>query len=259
MIDTHCHLDAHQYGDRQALLVDEAVAAGVACLITIGADLPSSKRAVTLAAKFPSVWAAVGIHPHDATTCTPDALGEIASLAREPKVVAIGEIGLDYYRDLSPRSDQKRALQQQLELAVRLGLPVVIHTRDSFDDTFAIIREYAAELTGGVFHCFPGTPAEADQVFSLGSWLVSFGGVITYKNSQMAKTAACVPLERIMLETDAPYLTPVPHRGEINRPALLSLVADQLALLRGIPTQQLIDATDKNARALFRLGERFAG
>lgn len=259
MIDSHCHLDSYQYGDTQEALIAEAVAAGVDLMITIGADLPSSQRAAALARRFPEVRATVGIHPHDASTCDAQALAQIEQLAAAENVVAIGEIGLDYYRDLSPRAAQKIAFQQQLELAARLRMPVVIHTRESFADTLAIVRAYAPELVGGVFHCFPGTPDEAEQVFSLGNWYISVGGVITYKNSQMALTAAVVPLERVLLETDAPYLTPVPFRGQLNKPAYVSLVAQSLAAIRNGDRDEIISATDATCRALFRLSERFEG
>ncbi len=258
MIDSHCHLDSHQYGESQEELVAEATAAGVHTLVTIGADLPSSHATVELASRFPSVYATVGIHPHDATTLTPHALATLRELATRKKVVAIGEIGLDYYRDLSPRSVQREAFIQQLELAVTLKLPVVIHTREAFEDTIAIVRDFSARLPGGVFHCFPGSARDAEIVFGLG-FVISVGGQVTYKNSVMSQTIAGVPLDRVLLETDAPYLTPVPFRGKTNRPAYVTHVCQKVAELHRLSAGEVERITDSNSRRLFRLAETFAG
>jgi len=226
--------------------------------VNIGAVLVSSQRSVDVAQKHDSIYAVVGVHPHDARTLDDDVYRQIESLVGKPKVVAIGEIGLDYYRDLSPRPVQKRAFQRQLELAVRLKKPVVIHTREAFEDTLEIVGDYASRLPGGVFHCFPGSTDDAQRVFDLG-FIISVGGVITYKNSRMAVVASEVPLEKIIIETDAPYLTPVPHRGKTNKPSYVKLVCDHLAVLRSMPVSEAEKITDRNCRKLFGMEEIFEG
>lgn len=258
MIDSHCHLDSRDYNNQIEPLLTQAVAAGVDTVVTIGADMPSSESVVKIAAAHSMVYGTVGIHPHDATSCTPAALSRLRELAKRPKVVAIGEIGLDYYRDKSPRPVQKTAFAQQLDLAVELQMPVVIHTREAFADTLEIIRPYAKRLPGGVFHCFPGNAEDAAKVFDLG-FVVSVGGVITFPKSSMAEMATQVPLDKIILETDSPYLTPVPYRGKTNMPAYVSFVADMLASLRGIPKSEVVRVTDRTCRKMYRMVETFGG
>jgi TatD DNase family protein len=258
MIDSHCHLDSRQYGGRHAQLLASAEKAGVSTVVNIGADLPSSEISVQLAAEHVMVFATVGVHPHDATTLDDRTLARLRELAAREKVVAIGEIGLDYYRDLSPRAVQKKAFRKQLELAAELKMPVVIHTREAFRDTLDIVREFSASIPGGVFHCFPGNTEEALRVIELG-FVISVGGVITYKGSQMSITATQVPLEFIILETDAPYLTPVPHRGTLNEPAYVKIVYEKLAQLRGVPLPELERTVDRTCRKLYRMVETFGG
>jgi TatD DNase family protein len=258
MIDSHCHLDDRKYEGDVRRIVDEAVQAGVSTIITIGTDLRSSEKAVEFSHQFESVYATVGVHPHDAKTFNAQTIDRLRELSHDKRVLAIGEIGLDYYRDLSPRPMQKQVFVQQLALAVELKRPVVIHTRESFDDTLAIVAEFADDLPGGVFHCFPGTAEDAGRVFELG-FHISVGGVITYDKSRMAAMVAEVPLERVLLETDSPYLTPTPHRGTINRPALIALVRDKLAQIRGITPAEIERITDRNSRKLFGLAELFGG
>ena len=256
MIDSHCHLDSQQFKGRTDELVTAATEAGVHSIVNIGADLHSSIRSVELAGKYEAIFATVGIHPHDASTLDNATLQKIKELASHSKVCAIGEIGLDYYRDLSPRPIQKKAFIRQLELAVELAMPIVIHTREAFEDTFAIVCDYASDLPGGVFHCFPGSTEEAFRVFELG-FVISVGGVITYKNAHMAQVASEVPLDKIMVETDAPYLTPVPHRGALNQPAFVRFVRDKLAELRQISIDEVEKITDRTTRKLYRLVETF--
>lgn len=258
MIDSHCHLDSQQYGGRYAELLASAQKAGVNTVVNIGADLPSSETSVKLAAENSMVYATVGVHPHDATTLDDDVFARLKDLAVHKKVVAIGEIGLDYYRDLSPRAIQKKAFKRQLALAAELKMPVVIHTREAFLDTLDIVKDYYKSIPGGVFHCFPGNAEDALRVIDLG-FVISVGGVITYKNSQMAITATNVPLEYIILETDAPYLTPVPHRGSFNEPAYVKLVYQKLSELRGMPIPELEKIVDRTCRKLYRLDETFGG
>ncbi len=258
MIDSHCHLDSKIYHGQIDDLLAEAGAAGVHTVVNIGVDIPSSETSVELAEKHEMLYATVGVHPHDASTLDDQALDRLRGLSKKRKVVAIGEIGLDYYRDMSPRPVQREAFRRQLELAVELQKPVVIHTREAFDDTMAIVQEFAHRLPSGVFHCFPGDTAQAERVFELG-FVISVGGVITYNKAGMAKVASDVPLDRILLETDAPYLTPVPYRGSTNRPAYVTLVAKKLAELRGISVAEIERITDRNSRKLYRLVETFGG
>jgi len=227
-------------------------------VVNIGADLPSSETSVKLAAEHAMVYATVGVHPHDATTLDDRTLARLKELAAHKKVVAIGEIGLDYYRDLSPRVVQKKAFRKQLEMASELKMPVVIHTREAFQDTLDIVRDFSSSIPGGVFHCFPGKTEDALRVIELG-FVISVGGVITYKNSQMSITATQVPLEFIILETDAPYLTPVPHRGTLNEPAYVKIVYEKLAQLKGVPLPELERTVDRTCRKLYRMVEIFGG
>ncbi len=259
MIDSHCHLDDRKFGGEVPRLVADANAAGVSIIVTIGTDLPTSEKAIEFAHQFDCVYATVGTHPHDARTFDQQVQASYRELATsDKKVRAIGEIGLDYYRDLSPRPVQKKVFEAQLKLAVEVKLPVVIHTRESFEDTLEITKEFSRDLKGGVFHCFPGDVDDALRVIELG-FVISVGGVITYPNSGMARMAAQVPLEKILLETDAPYLTPVPHRGKTNAPAYIAHVRDKLAELRGLSPFEIESITDRNSRKLFGLSDVIEG
>ncbi len=258
MIDTHCHLDFDVYNNRRDEIVAEANAAGVHTIINIGVDRDSSVHSVKLAETYNCVYAAVGVHPHDAKTLNGEAAREIRELAQRKRVVAIGEIGLDFYRDLSPRDIQRKAFRCQLELAVELSLPTVIHTRQSFRETVDMVREHASDLAGSVFHCFPGSVEDAYEVIALG-FVISVGGVITFKDAKMARVAAEVPLDKIILETDAPYLAPAPYRGKENRPAYVKFVYEKLAELRGIGVKDVEKTVDRTAQKLFGLAETFGG
>lgn len=258
MIDSHCHIDFKDFNANRAEIISAAVEAGVHTLINIGADLITSQRSVQLAREHEMIYAAVGVHPHDAKTLDNACLEQIRQLAGDEKVVAIGEIGLDYYRDLSPRNVQKKAFHKQMQLAVELNLPVVIHTREAFEDTFLIVSEYSDMLPGGVFHCFPGDVDDAYRVIDLG-FVLGIGGYVTYKNKPMAHVAAEVPLDKIILETDAPYLAPVPYRGKTNQPAYVRFVCDKVAELRGVSSQEIEKITDRTCQKQFRLVETFGG
>jgi len=258
MIDSHCHLDFDQYKGHLGEVVRDSNSAGVHTLITIGVDLPSSKAAVRIAEEYDSVYATVGVHPHDARRLDNSVVENLRELAERKKVVAVGEIGLDFYRDLSPRDVQERAFHQQLKLAVETKLPVVIHTREAFEQTLAIAAEYAGDLMGGVFHCFPGNIEDAHRVFDMG-FVISVGGVITYKNSRMGRMATEVPLDKIMLETDSPFLTPVPFRGKTNSPEYIVYVCKKLSELKGVSTAEVERTTDRVCRKVFRLAEIFEG
>jgi len=258
MIDSHCHLNYIEKIGSPALLVKNANDAGVRTIINIGTDIESSKLSVEYTKQFESVYATVGVHPHDAKTINKSTLGELELLAKDKKVVAIGEIGLDFYRDHSPRDVQRNVFYQQLELAVKTELPVVIHSRNSFEDTFSILKEYSHKLKGGVFHCFPGDIEDAYEVIELG-FVISVGGVITFGNNIMSKVASEIPLKNIILETDAPYLTPVPHRGKTNSPEYVKYVYKHLAELREISLDELETSVDRNVQKLFSLVEIFGG
>ena len=258
MIDSHCHLYIKNSPGQQDQLIKEAAAEGISKIINIGIDIETSELSVDLAEKFDSIYCTVGIHPHDAKKLNEQSIEKLRQLAAHKRVVAIGEIGLDFYRNLSPKPLQYEAFEKQLELAIDLKKPVVIHTRESLIETIEVVNKYAAELVGGVFHCFPGDADDAERIFELG-FSVSFGGVMTFKNSDMARVASRVPLEKIILETDAPYLTPVPFRGKQNRPAYVKYVYEKLAELRGLPTAEVEMIIDRNCIKLFKLEETFAG
>jgi len=254
MIDSHCHLDFPQFdGDRDEVLV-RAVDSGVAGVINPGTDLESSRRAVALAETYDNVYAAVGVHPHDASTLDHQTLTELRQLADHPKVVAFGEIGLDYYRDLSPRVQQRTAFEAQLTLAADLGLPVIIHQRESAIDVMAALRSWAeGGHSGCVLHAFSGDQAMADEAISLGFY-IGVGGPLTFKNArQLPAIIPHLPLDCLVIETDAPYLAPHPYRGKRNEPAYLVLVAERLAQLCGLSLNALSRHVTENTLRLFRL------
>lgn len=255
MIDTHCHLDFKDFNrDREEVIV-RAAEFGVDKIINIGADIDSSRGSFVLADNYENIYATVGVHPHDAKTLHDEFVEEMTKMAAHPKVIGIGEIGLDYYRDLSPRPIQKEVFIRQLELAAELNLPVVIHVREAMDDALKIVKDFVGRISG-VFHCFPGDIDEARRVIAMGFY-VSVGGVLTYKNSKMARMAAEVDLERVLIETDCPYLTPVPHRGKRNEPAYVRHVCQKLSEIREMSFEQIEIQTTRNAERLFGLTERF--
>jgi TatD DNase family protein len=258
MIDSHCHLDFSDFNGERDRLVADAARAGVHTIVNIGVDLTTSRKSIELAERFDSVYATIGVHPHDARTLTPQVLAELRRMADHPKVRAIGEIGLDFYRDLSPRDTQRHAFRRQLQLAIETKLPVVIHSRESLDECIAILRDVIPDLPGAVFHCFPGDVDDALEVIDIGC-IISVGGVITYTKSRMARVAAEVPLDKIMLETDAPYLTPVPFRGKRNQPACIKYICDRIAELRAIDAAEVDKLTDRTARRFFGLEDTFGG
>jgi len=256
LIDSHAHLDFSQFDGDRAQALERAWAAGLVAIVNAGADLPSSRAGVELAQKQPRIYASVGIHPHDAKELTAEALAELESLARAPEVVAIGEIGLDFYRDLSPRAVQRKAFESQLALASRLNKPVIIHDRDAHAEVTAILRDWVKTLTRpekGVLHCFSGDLEMAQQAIDMG-FVISIAGPITYQNSRrLPEIAAALPLTKLLVETDCPYLAPHPHRGERNEPAYVALVADAVARFRGISAKEVGRVTAANTARLFGL------
>lgn len=260
--DTHAHLDFPDYIADLPQVVERAHAAGIERIVSIGTDLASSARAVALAEQFPGVYAAVGWHPGHAEEAPIDFRAELRALAAHPKVVAIGECGFDYYRlpsanggtledDVQVKAKQAVAFQQQLEVAAELGLNLVIHTRgDSFADTIAALEPFATRVRG-VFHCFVGTPAEMERVLALGS-LVSFTGIATFKNGANVRTTlAATPLGKFMLETDAPFLAPMPYRGKRCEPAHVKELATAIAAVKGCSLAELSAMTCATAREFF--------
>ena len=258
LIDTHAHLDYTDYDPDRAEVIARATEAGVTEIISIGTRIDSSARALELAENFPNIWATVGIHPCDVDNAPDDAIECLRDLAQSRRVVALGEIGLDYHRlpenlTEAEENKQRQALlfHQQLELAVELGLNAVIHQRDSWEDTLHILAEFTGKVRG-VFHCFGGTLQQAQEVIALGH-LVSFTGIVTFKNAKQAQeTARQVDPRHFMVETDCPYLAPAPDRGKRCEPAHTRRVAEYLAELRGVSLETLTSRTTENARQFFK-------
>ena len=251
-IDTHCHFNHKQFADNLPEFIERAQNAGVGQMIVVGYDMPSSELAVQLSEQHSGIlFAVVGVHPHDAKDWNGESDARLRELSDHPHVVAIGEIGLDYHYDFSPRDLQETAFRAQMQIARYVGLPVVIHCREAYGDTLQILSEEGADETGGVMHCWAGSVEEADKTVALGLAL-GFGGTLTFKNAETTRQAAQrVPLETLLVETDAPYLAPVPHRGKPNEPAYTRLVAEKLAELRGLTLPELATLTTANARRIF--------
>ncbi len=250
IVDTHCHLDDQRYDQDRDDVLQRAWDLGIEFLINVSYDTGSAQQAVQLAQKLDRVYAAVGIHPHDASSYSADTEETLRQLAQAPKVVAIGEIGLDYYYDNSPRDVQREAFRRQMELAIDLGLPVVIHNRDAHQDTIDILKEFAGRARG-LLHCFSGSYETARICLDLGYYL-AFGGSITFKNARkLREVVQQVPLDRMVLETDCPYLTPVPHRGKRNEPSYVSHVAEKVADIRNLDLAEVAAVTTANARKVF--------
>ena len=248
--DTHAHYDSGAFNADRKELLASMPQKGVELIVNPGCDLESSRTAVALAEEFPHVYAAVGVHPSDCGEWGEGTLLELRQLASRPKVRAIGEIGLDYYwKDNPPRALQQNVFHRQLELAQSLRLPVIVHDREAHGDSLAIVREFPA--VRGVFHCFSGSVEMAEELLKLG-WMLSFNGAITFKNARKApEVIAAVPLERMMVETDAPYLTPVPFRGKRNDSGYVHLVAEKIAQLKGLPAEQVERQTWENGVRFF--------
>lgn len=257
LIDTHTHLDDARYNDDRDAMIARARAAGVAALVTIGCDLATSRAAVALAEQYPFVYASIGVHPHEVKHIQDGWYDEFRRMAAHKKVVAYGEIGLDYHYNHSSPKEQRDRFREQIRLARELKLPVIVHTREAQEDTVTILREEKASEVGGVFHCFSGDTWLAKEALDLGFYL-SFSGILTFQNATMLRDIAkTVPLDRLLIETDCPYLTPVPHRGKRNEPAYVAHVAAQLAAIRpGEPAtspEKIALATADNARRLFKI------
>lgn len=262
LVDSHCHLDVEQFDTDRAAVVARARAAGLRIIVNPGIDLHHCRQAIALAEQYPEVYAAVGIHPNSSADFSAETLAEVRRLAQHPKVVAIGEIGLDYYWQQVPAAQQAYAFRVQLELAAELGLPVIIHNRDATDDTVAMLADWANAATTrhsplatrpfwGVLHAFGGDLALAYQAFDW-HFAVGLGGPITFRNAQrLHEVVAQLPLDQCLIETDAPYLTPHPHRGKRNEPAHVALVCEQIARLQGQSPVAVAQATTAVAYRFF--------
>jgi TatD DNase family protein len=248
MIDSHAHYDDRKFdGDRNSLLPSLADF-DIELVINIGADMRSSRASIKLAERYPFIYATVGVHPHDAKSMNGSDLDELRRMTEHPKVVAIGEIGLDYHYDHSPRDIQRERFGQQLELAAELKMPVVIHSREACADTWAQLRGSGHK---GVIHCYSGSAPQAVNYVNEGFY-IGIGGVITYKNARkLAETVEAIPLARILLETDCPYLSPEPHRGKRNSSAFLTLIAQRVAEIKGVSAEEVEAVNKENVLELF--------
>ncbi len=259
LIDTHCHLNFNAYDEDRAAVIARAAESGVTRIINPATDLETGAAAIALAVQYPGIYAAVGIHPNSTANFQPADLDAIEQQARSSKVVAIGEIGIDYHWDDSPKDVQRRAFESQLSLAARLELPVIIHNREASEDVIAVLRDWIPTLPAslrdrpGVLHSFSAPSRTAEQALSMGFYL-GFTGPITYKNADdLRSIAARVPADRLLVETDGPFLTPQAYRGKRNEPAYVRFVAERLAGLRVIDQATLDAQTTANAERLFKL------
>jgi TatD DNase family protein len=246
LVDSHCHLDDEKFDPDRAEVIERALAAGVELMMAIGTggDLDV---AIQQAERYPFIYATIGVHPHDAAKATPDTFARLRDLAGHPKVLAIGEIGLDYHYDFSPRDVQRSVFERQLEIGADFHKPIVIHTREAWEDTLAQISGLPH---GGIMHCFTGNSAQAQQALDLGFHL-SFGGVLTFPKAEGLREAARItPEDRLLVETDCPYLAPVPHRGKRNEPAFVVATARRLAEVRGVTPEAIAESTTRNFREL---------
>ncbi len=249
IFDSHAHYDDSAFDEDRFDLIENLFKNGLAGFVNCGSDLRSSKNSLEIARRYKSVFAAVGVHPHEAEKATEDDLKEIeAMLTNEEKCVAVGEIGLDYHYDFSPRDRQKYIFEYQLDLANKLGLPVIIHDREAHEDTLTLLRKYKPK---GVVHCFSGSAEMAKEVIALGMY-IGLGGAVTFKNAKKpVQVAEIVPENRLLIETDCPYMTPVPFRGQRNDSGYIPYTAEKLAQIRGVTPQRILDITLNNALDLF--------
>jgi TatD DNase family protein len=262
LTDTHAHLDFSQFDEDRDQVIDRATNEGITYIVTVGFDLDSSRQAVALANSHANLWACVGIHPHEASQVNPEVLNNLRELSRHHKVVAVGEIGLDYYRDRSPRDVQRWAFRQELDLAAEAGKPVVIHDRAAHQDVMHVIRAWAEAISSsnaklqpplGVVHCFSGDLTMARELFQLGFY-VSIAGPVTFPNaSRLHELVSRLPLERLLIETDCPFLSPHPYRAKRNEPANVKLIAQRIAQIKDMPLEKVSQVTTANACRVFRL------
>ncbi len=253
LIDTHAHLTDKAYSQDREEVIFACQKEGIK-IITSGYDIPSSIEAISLAEKHENIFASIGIYPEFAQSCDENAIKTLKNLAKSPKVVAIGEIGLQYTENMPEKETQKKSFTKQLELAFQLNLPIVVHCRDAYGDIIQILKENKNLLAcGGTFHCFSGSLEIAKEAIKLG-FHISVGGVSTFKNAvKLQEAIRQIPLEKILLETDCPYLTPHPFRGKRNAPNMTEVTAENLAVLKGVPKEEVERVTEENARRLFKI------
>lgn len=253
LIDSHAHLDSDQFKEDLDNVMKKIEGSGVELVINPGANMESSRKIVELVKKYSILYGAVGVHPHDTEKMKLEDLNEIKNLAKEEKIVAIGEIGLDYYYDHSPREVQKEMFIEQIKIAKELKLPIIVHEREAAKDVFDIIKEEKDANLTGVIHCFSGSLEMALEYIKLGFY-ISFGGPVTFKNAKKPKeVVAKIPMDKLLVETDSPYLTPTPYRGKRNDSSYLKYIVEEIAKLRDIEYDLLVKSTNKNTRKLFNI------
>ncbi|MEB6200177.1 TatD family hydrolase [Mammaliicoccus sciuri] len=253
LIDTHVHLNADQYDEDLQEVIDRALEEGIDRMFVVGFDTNTIERTMKLIDQYDFIYGIIGWHPVDAIDCTEERLQWIEELSKHPKIIGIGEMGLDYHWDKSPKDIQKEVFRKQIALAKRVQLPIIIHNREATQDCIDILKEENASEVGGIMHSFSGSNEIADEILKM-NFYISLGGPVTFKNAKQPKEVAQhVPLDRLLVETDAPYLSPHPYRGKRNEPARVKLVAEQIAELRGISYEEVCKATTENAERLFKL------
>ncbi len=249
--DTHAHLNAEQYNDDLREVIDRALEEGVSRMVVVGFDRPTIEKAMELTEQYEFIYASIGWHPVDAIDMTDEDLQWIEELSSHPKVVALGEMGLDYHWDKSPKEIQKEVFRKQIQLAKKVKLPIVIHNRDATADIVAILKEEGASEVGGIMHCFSGSPETAKECVEM-NFYISLGGPVTFKNAKKPKEVAeVIPMDKLLIETDCPYLAPHPYRGKRNEPSYVKLVAEQIAEIKKIPVEEVARITTENAKRIF--------
>lgn len=255
LFDTHTHINIDEFDEDRQAVIDRAGAAGVGRMLVVGFDRDTIDRALQLLDTYDFLYGAVGWHPVDAIDATEEDFRRIEELASHPKIVAIGEMGLDYHWDKSPADVQKEVFKRQIDIAKRVGMPIIIHNREATDDILAVLEEKNAAEVGGIMHCFSADIETAQKCLDM-NFYISFGGPVTFKNATLPKEVArFVPLERLLVETDCPFLSPHPYRGKRNEPARVALIAEKIAALRNVTTDELAQTTSDNARHLFGITE----
>lgn len=253
LIDSHAHLDDDKFNEDRETVLQRAKDAGVSTVINVGCDMPSCHSSILLAEKYPNIYAAVGIHPHDAADITEDDFRQLRQWTTHPKVVAIGEIGLDYYRNLSPKDVQRNAFIRQIALAKAMRKPIIIHDRDAHGDILEILHQEFIGVPGGVMHCYSGSVEMAEEVVKMGLY-VSIAGPVTFQNARkLIEVIESIDLKWLLVETDAPYLAPEPFRGRRNESAFVRYTAEKIAEIKQISIEEVAAATTANARKLFNL------
>lgn len=249
--DTHAHLDDRQFKEDRGLVIERARTAGVELIVNVGYNISSARQTVELTQKYDFIYGTVGMHPHDAKDLDGEGIRILKQLAQNPKIVAIGEIGLDYYWDHSPHAVQQRVFRRMIDLAREVKLPIVIHDRDAHEDIFKILKEEGAAQVGGIFHCYSGSFTLAKEAIRMGFY-ISIAGPVTFQNAKKTvEVVKEIPLEYLLIETDCPYLAPMPHRGKRNEPAHVARVAEAIARIKGLPLEEVAQATLDNGKRAF--------